>query len=448
LQLTEPARVETAPLAEELPDSVREFENDRLGFLLDAARRDGEFARFRVRNKPSALITDPTLVEEVMVGGKAGQFSKDYLSDLIPALFRRNLLLDRPDSWLAERRMAQPAFHHDRLVTYARVMAEEAEKLTETWRDGEEVELAHAMRRLTLQILCRVLFDADVTAISSEAATLIDLLLDEIDARVSRPRRGLGLVRPADVRLLFRVAKLERQLDKLISERRHEPLARADLLSQLAHSRDAAGRLLTSGRIRLVVVPLFFAGHETTAMALTWAQYLLAHHQREEAKVLEEIDSVLGGRRPGPADVAELAYLGNVFNETLRLYPPIWGFGRQAVQPTEIGPHSIAPGTVLWISQYVMSRDPRWFDAADDFIPERWEGGFARSLPRCAFIPFGVGSRRCLGGTFATWEAAVVLATILRRFELRPATTTRAVPNPSFTLRPRGGLRMRLRKRR
>jgi cytochrome P450 len=447
LQLTERLSIRRADPATELPDSVRAFEDDRVGFLLRAAE-EGDYVPFRVRKKRSVLVNDPALIEEIMVSAKAGDFSKDYLTDLIPPLIRRNLLLRDPDSWLAERRMAQPAFHHDRMVTYARVMAEEADKLADGWSDGQEVDVAHAMRRLTLQILCRVLFDVDVASISGEAATLIDLLLDEIDARVSRPRRGLGLARPADVRLVIRLARLERQLDAIIRERRRATTPRADLLSQLAQRRDAAGRLLSTARIRLVVVPLFFAGHETTAMALTWALHLLAIHPDAERSVLNEVAGVLGHRRPGPADVSALGYLGWVFNETLRLYPPIWGFGRQAIRPTSVGQHEVDEGTVLWISQYVLSRDRRWFEDPAAFIPERWAEGFARTLPRCVFIPFGVGSRRCLGGTFATWEAAMVLATLIRRFELRPVSREPVSANPSFTLRPRGGLRMRVRRRR
>jgi cytochrome P450 len=430
-------------------DSTPDFEADRLGFLTRAAQQFGDFVPFRVGRDQMVLVSDPELIAEALVSPASRDFSKDYLTELIPPLIRRHLLLKDADSWLIERHLSQPAFHHDRLLDYARVIVQEAENMADGWPGGGRLELTASTRRLTLQILCRTLFDWDIAAQSARAAALVDIVLDEIDSRVSRRHLGAGLLTlPADLRLLWGLRQLERELERLIRERRRDGEGRVDLLSKLVLMRDEAGAPLSSGRIRYVMYPLFFAGHETTAMGLAWALYLLARNPEVESRALEELDRVLGDRQVTAADIPSLPYLGGVVNEALRLYPPIWGFGREAIRPTRLGPHPVPVGTVLWFSQWVMHRDPRWFDEPQRFSPERWGDGLGRRLPRCVYLPFGVGSRRCLGATFAVWEATLLLATVLRRFELRVAAGSRAVPEPSFTLRPRGGLWMDVRSRR
>jgi cytochrome P450 len=420
-------------------DSVREFEADRLGFLSNAARQFGDFVPFRLRGKQAVLISHPEFLDEVLAGARARDFSKDYLTDLIPALVRRHLLLRDPDSWLTERRLSQPAFHHDRLVGYARVIVEEAERMVAAWLSVDRLQVTTATRRLTLQILCRTLFDVDISEQSGHAAELIDLLLKQIDARVAR--RGAALLAvPSDLRLLIRLLRLERELNGVIRERRLRPDGRPDLLSQLSQMLGPAGAPLSNGRIRNVVAPLFFAGHETTAMSLAWTLDLLARYPDCQRRAREEVDRVLGSRSVTQADIGALTYLGWVINEALRLYPPIWGFGRQAIRSTSVGPYRLPTGTILWMSQWVIQRDPRWFERPDQFLPERWADGLAKRLPRGAYFPFGAGPRRCLGGTFATWEITLVLATVLRRVRLDLDGRADIVPEPSFTLRPRGAL--------
>ncbi|MDQ6772260.1 MAG: cytochrome P450 [Candidatus Dormibacteraeota bacterium] len=430
-------------------DSLAEFAADRLGFLARAAREFGDFVPFRLGRRQMVLVNHHEWIEEALLSPITKDFSKDYLTELMPPLIRRHLLLKDPDSWLAERRLSQPAFHHDRVVRYATAMTVEADRMVAGWADGGRLDIAAAMRRMTLHILCRSLFDVDISSQSGDAAALIDLLLAQIDARVTR--HGGRIVSlsaiPGDLKLLLRLRRLERELDRLISERSTEADHGDDLLTRLTKTVGPDGYLLSRARIRYVVVPLFFAGHETTAAALAWMVYLLALHPQAKAQVLEELDRVVGGRPARESDLPSLKYLGSVVNESLRLYPPIWGFGRQAIRPTQVGPYSVPEGTVLWMSQWVMHRDPRWFERPDDFIPERWNDGLASRLPRCVYFPFGAGSRRCLGGTFAAWEATLVLATVMPRFDLILDESAQIAPEASFTLRPREAMTMITRRR-
>jgi cytochrome P450 len=415
---------------------MQPFEQDRLGFVTRLAREHGDFAPFRVGPERAVLLSHPDLVEEVLMSPRSRDFSKDYLTALMPPLIRRHLLLGDPDSWLDERHLAQPAFHHDRLRAYAGVMADEAERMAAGWRSGDVLDVAAATRRLTVLILCRSLFDVDLRRQAARSAELIDLVLEEIDERVSRLEHRPLLPSLRDVRLGWGVARLERELNRLIKARRAAANGRADLLTELVRS-SPLGR---SGkqRIRQVVVPVFFAGHETTAMALAWTLYLLAAHQDAQARVVAELDAAGGSGPLAPDTISRLAFLGAVFTESLRLYPPAWGFGRRAVRPTEVGGYPIPPGTVMWISQWVLHRDGRWFEEPEAFRPERWLDGLQRRLPRCAFIPFGAGSRRCLGSTFANWEAVLCLAAVLRGFEVRLTEDRDVRPRPSLTLRPAG----------
>jgi cytochrome P450 len=264
---------------------------------------------------------------------------------------------------------------------------------------------------------------------------MIDLVLDEIDERVSRLERRSLLPSVRDLRLALGVTRLERVLSGIMNERRANPDGRSDLLTELVRRwPDPAD----AEKVRQVVAPLFFAGHDTTAMALAWTLYLLATDQAAQARVVAELENVAGEAALTPDLIPLLTYLGAVFSESLRLFPPAWGFGRRAVRATEIGGYEIPAGTVVWISQWVLHRDARWFERPDAFVPERWLDGIARRLPRCAFIPFGAGSRRCLGSTFANWEAVLSLAAILRRFELSVPDGVRVRPKPSLTLRPVG----------
>jgi cytochrome P450 len=210
----------------------------------------------------------------------------------------------------------------------------------------------------------------------------------------------------------------------------------------LMAARDEDGGAMTDEQLRDEVITLFLAGHETTALALSWTWFLLAQHPEKEAKLHAELDRVLGGRAPTVEDLPHLSYAGMVFHESMRLYPPAYAFGREAVEDCEIGGFHIARGTTLFISPWVAHRDERFFERPEEFEPERWEGNLMKRLPKLAYLPFGGGPRVCIGNSFATMEATLLLATIARKFKLRLAADQAVAPFPSITLRPLSGMRM------
>ena len=423
-------------------DSGPAFARDRLGFLERLNRDFGDFVPFRIGRDQAIFAAQPNFVEELLHPPLSKRASKDHLTSLIPRVLKRELLFEEPDAWLDERRLAQSAFHHDRLLEYAPVMLAHAERAADKWRDGELVDVPAATRALTMQILCKTLFDLDLGPRVGRASEVIDLILDAIDERVAETRRW-----PAakDARLALGVFELLRLLNKSAKERHSSSTPGDDLLTQLARQPDGSSGP-DNAMIRRVVLPLFFAGHETTAMCLAWTLLLLARDQAAQQKVADEIDEVVGREPLEPAHVGQLGYIGNVFSESLRLYPPAWGFGRKLMQDDVLGGRQLPAGTIVWISPWVMQRDPRWFESPTEFRPERWQGDLHRRLPKGVFVPFGSGSRRCLGNTFATWEVALTLATFLRRWRFSIEPDVEVVPTPSMTLRAKS-LRLTVHRR-
>lgn len=410
------------------------LQKDRLGFMSMLARDYGDFVPFRVRRKDAVFINDPALIEE-MLFARAADFSKNNLADFFHPALRRLLLFEESTSWLEQRRLAQPALRPDRLPAYATIMADLAERLCDEWTDGEVVDVVAAMRRLTLDIMARSLFDLDLAQIAVEAPAIFDAILEDVGARAFSPIYLAFLPTGSNRRSRVRFQRAQRLVNELIATRRRDLDGRDDLLSELIRHRTADGRVLTDDEIKLTLLPLSFAGHETTSMALSWALHLLAAHPDVQSRMRAELSSQIGGRRATAEDVGRLHLTGAVLHETLRLYPPIWGFGREAVRDTELGPYAIPAGTTLFACQWVLQRDPRYFDDPLAFNPDRWAGGLASRLPRCAFMPFGAGPRRCLGSTFAVLEAVIALATICARFELRPAGASNPGLEPLITLR-------------
>jgi cytochrome P450 len=254
---------------------------------------------------------------------------------------------------------------------------------------------------------------------------------------------------PGNRRYRRAVLDLEHLVFRIISERRASGEHGNDLLGMLLSARDESGSGMSDRQLRDEVMTLLLAGHDTTALALTWAWVLLAQHPRAEAKLHTEIDTVLGGRPPTAADTFQMSYVEHVVTETLRLYPTAWVIGREAVRDTEIGGQPVAKGSTMLISPWVLHRDPRFFDRPDEFDPERWADGLVQRLPRGAYLPFGAGQRVCIGSAFAQLEAMLLLATIAQRFKLELTEPIRPVqPLPVVTLRARHPVMMTLRARR
>jgi cytochrome P450 len=352
--------------------------------------------------------------------------------------------------WRRQRRLMQPAFHRERIAGYGPSMVEFTERLLASCRDGEVREIQSDMMRLTLQIACETLFGSDVAGEAAEVGAAFTTALECLQVRISGLQILLpdGVPTPTSLRLRRAVRRLDGLVYRIVAERRASAADRGDLLSLLLGARDADdGTGLTDRQLRDEVLTLVFAGHETTALALTWAWYLLAQHPAAEARLHAELAAVLGGRGPKAADVARLPFTNAVIAEALRLYPPVWGLGREATENTTLGGYPVGKGTIVLLSPWTLQRDPRYYAEPDAFRPERWLDGLAQRLPRFAYFPFGGGPRQCIGNSFALLEAALVLATIAQRYHLAlvPGQTIR--PMPTGTLRPQDPIRMQLQVR-
>ncbi len=244
------------------------------------------------------------------------------------------------------------------------------------------------------------------------------------------------------------IRRLDQVVYRMIAARRQSAEDRGDLLSILLHAQDADdGTVMSDQQVRDEVMTLFMAGHETTAVALSWSWYLLAQHPEADGRLAEELRTVLGSRPPTGADLPRLPYTEMVVTESMRLYPPAYALGRQAATSTEVAGHPIARGVIVILPTLVVQRDPRWFEEPEAFRPERWEDERARRLPRYAYFPFGGGPRQCIGNGFAMMEAVLLLAAIAQRFRLTLVPGQRVTPTPYVTLRPEPGIRMLLARR-
>ncbi|HUC55679.1 MAG TPA: cytochrome P450 [Candidatus Cybelea sp.] len=427
--------------------SLGPLNNKPLEYFSRIARDYGDIAGLRVLNFKTIFINHPDLIEEVLVIN-ARRYIKGRVLRANRHVFGEGLLTSEGDFWLRQRRLAQPAFHRARIASYAETMVEYAERLLEEWKNGEERDAHREMMRLTLQIVGKTLFDADVERDAQDVGKSLELLL-EIGANFRRtifvPH---WLPTPANLRVKREVAQIEKILYRIIAERRASGRDAGDLLSMLLHAQDEDGSKMTDRQLRDEMITLFLAGHETTASTLSWTWWLLGQNPAAEAKLHAELHAVLGDRPPTFDDLPKLVYTGHVISESLRLYPPAWGLARLVVEDHEIAGYPVTKGMGVAMAQWVVHRDPRWYEAPEEFLPERWENDLIKRLPRFAYFPFGGGPRQCIGNAFALMEATLVLATIARKFRLRLVAGHPVVPLASITLRPRHGVRVTLESRR
>jgi cytochrome P450 len=426
-----------------LTGSLPEFSGDRLGFFTGLARQYGDVAAFRLGWRRALLLSHPDAIEYVLATASKN-FTKHFAIRLNRLLLGNGLLGSEGDLWLRQRRLAQPAFLRDRVAAYGPRMVACAQAMLVRWQAGQTRDLHAEMMQLTLEIVAQTLFGADVTGHAPDVRTALEAALTGYVARLKKlillPE---WVPTPTNLRLRRAVRRLDEIIYRIIQERRAQGSKGDDLLSLLLNARDQDdGSRMTDRQLRDEAMTLFLAGHETTALALTWAWYLLAQHPEVEEHLLAELRAVLGCRPPTVADLPRLAYAERVVMETLRLYPPVYAIGREAIADCEIGGYPVRAGTTLLMSQWVVHRDPRFYDRPEVFDPDRWVSDRARHLPRCAFFPFGGGPRICIGNSFALMEAVLILATVVPHFRLILVPGQQVKPRAFLTLRPEHGIQM------
>ena len=426
-----------------------ELQREQLRFYATCARDFGDVVPLRLGFRRAFLVYHPDAIEQVLVT-RNRDYQKSPGVRLLRSLFGDGLLLSEGDFWLRQRRLVQPAFHRQRVSAYGEVMTAYTTRRLAQWKEGTTVEINAEMMALTQAIVAKTLFDADVADETRTVGDAIQVLMEDFNVRIGSLLQLLPdwVPTPANVKARRAIRRLDAIVYRMLAERRRSTEDRGDLLSILLHAQDADdGSRMTDTQVRDEVMTLFIAGHETTAVALSWIWYLLSHHPEVDARLAEELRAVLEGRPPTAADLPRLTYAEMVVTEAMRLYPPAYALGRQAITRTEVAGHPIPARVIVIVPTWVVHRDARWFPDPDAFRPERWADGAARQLPRFAYLPFGGGPRQCIGSSFAMMEAVLLLATIAQHFRLTLLPGQAVTPTPYVTLRPEPGMRMLLTRR-
>ena len=416
-----------------------------LEVMRNAAREYGDIVRIPVILQSRILLNHPDYIQQVLIH-QQNKFHKSTLSkEVTRRLLGQGLLVSEGDFWRRQRRLAQPAFHRHRINEYSSTMVECAQAQSRKWRDGEARNIAEEMMELTLEAALRTLFGTTLPGEAQHVGRAMGFLMRY---SLGRARKPINIPQnwptPRNRRAAREYDFLDSVVYRIISERKAQTNAnhRNDLLSMLMGAMDEDGSQMTPRQLRDETMTLFLAGHETTALTLSWAWYVLSQNSAAESRLHEELDGVLGGRTPDVEDLVRLPYLHAVVSEVLRLYPPAYLLARTAIAPFTIGGHEFGAGETVLMSQWVMHRDPRYYDEPDAFRPERWLDGLADRLPPGAYFPFGDGPRRCIGQGFAMLESALVMATLAQRFRFRLVPGRKVEPEPLVTLRPKHGIAM------
>jgi cytochrome P450 len=423
-----------------------EILSDPFGLVARCGREYGDVVRLRFGTLTFYLLLNPRDIEYVLRGNHRN-FIKDKGTRLLSPLLGQGLLTSEGDFWRRQRRLAQPAFQLEQIQRYSNVMVAYTERLIDGWQPGETRDIHANMMRLTLEIVGQTLFSADVGGYADRVGRDMDIIMKHFASLSGMIPLLQRLPLPRNFRFRRAVRDLDQIIYDTISQRRSGQTEGDDLLGRLLAARDEDGSQMTDRQLHDELVTLFLAGHETTALTLSFCFYLLAQNPPAAARLDAEVQDVLGGRLPTSTDVPRLRYTEWVVRESMRLLPPVPSIGREAISDCEILGFHVPKGTQIALVQWAVHRDPRWFEEPESFKPERWDNDLAKRLRRGAYFPFGDGPRVCIGNQFAMMESILILATVVRRFRLSLASGYTLRLLPSVTLRPRDGVKMTVRAR-
>ena len=374
-------------------------------YLQALTREYGDVTFLHFGGQDAYFINDPDIIRDVLVTSQS-KFRKSRMLQRAKVLLGEGLLTSEGSHHLRQRRLAQPAFHRDRLRGYGQSMVDFAVRTRDRWQPGETYNIATEMMQLTLAVVAKTLFNADVDAEAGDIGESLGVVLELFNTVLLPFSEYLEkLPLPAVKRFERARGRLDQIIYRIISERRQRPGDHGDLLSMLMMAQDEDGSGgMSDTQVRDEALTLFLAGHETTAVALTWTLYLLSQNPEVEARLMSELDQVLGGRLPAADDMPALKYVEQVFAEGMRLYPPAWAIGRMVTEPyTMPAPHNweLEPGAIILMSPYVTHHDERFFRDPERFDPDRWSADQVEQRPKFSFFPFGGGTRVCIGERFA-----------------------------------------------
>ena len=429
------------------------FLRDPCGFFLRMHQDHGDVAYCRLGPCDVYLLSHPDLIKDVLIT-HSESFTRiaPFRAALRP--LGQSVIMAEGGTHFRQRRLVMPAFSHSHLLAYSEIMAEEANRFCEGCQDGQMMDIHAEMMRVAAKIAARSLFGSDVATEVDEITKAVNSLsrdgahysffgfLPFGDALRNLPLPGLRRLRHSE-------SRLHEIIYRFINSRQGSDQDRSDLLSFLLRARDPeqAGNGLSDLQVRDECMGFFLAGGENVPNVIAWTLHLLTQHPKILRKLQAEVDDVLSGRLPSSSDLSRLGYMDMVVAESLRLYPPIWCLGRQAVQEYKAADYSISPGSVVVCSQWVVHHDPRYYPEPCSFDPERWAPEVSALRPKFAFFPFGAGPRQCIGDGFANMEIMLLLATLLQRWEFELSPGQNVVPTITLTLRPKNGVKIYLRSR-
>lgn len=439
-------------LSRALLPELGKIQRDTLGFLLDCTHRFGDLVYFEAGRNRAFFVNHPDAIKYILQTNNRN-YSKDTIQyRALSTITGCGLLTSDGDFWFRQRRLEQPAFSRPRIMAMDKIVVPVCEKMLNHWEsiaaDGGSVDVDREMMRLTLEIVGKALFSIDLSGSAEELTRAVLTTLDHI---VHRARNPIGFPdwfpTPANLRFQAALSTLDMHVYNMISGRQRIADPGEDMLGMLLKAKDPeTDEPMTERQVRDEVITLLIAGHETVASALTWTWKLLAGHPSVTQRIETEVDSVLNGRYPSSLDLENLPYVSQVFSEALRLYPPAWLITRKALNDDQIDGYDVPLGSLIIMSPYVMHRNPKYWDAPEQFQPERFEPDQEIKQTRYAYIPFGGGPRLCIGSQFAMVEAQLIISMIVQRFHLEQVGNEPKV-DALVTLRPRGGLHMRPHRR-
>ncbi len=429
-----------------------QLNKDLLGFITHCAEQYGDIVPLRLGLTPACLIKKPEYIEQILQ--KRELFVKNTPDwRTVRTIVGQGLATSEGDFWLRQRRMIQPVFHQQRINAYAETMVHYTKDLLLSWKEGEIRDIHEDMMNLTLNIVTKTILDLELSG--TEGKIIADCLHLAMEWFASQQKQGylqlFWLPTPINLRYQNALKKMDRLIYELIRQRRakrkdidgYSCLLSGDLLAMLMEVVDSSdGTGMSERQLRDELVTLMLTGHETTANLLSWTFMLLCQNPSVQAKLILELETVLGNCLPNTEDLNHLRYTQQVIKESLRLYPTLYAIPRCPIRDCEIGGYTFPAGCFMIVSPWVMQRSSSYFANPEQFQPERWANNLEKELPKGVYFPFGEGPRSCIGKGFAMMEATLLLATIVQKFKLELLSEPPIVPFPSITLRPKYGIKV------
>jgi cytochrome P450 len=437
------------PKGEFVFGNSRQYARDPFSFLTACANAYGDVVRFDLGPLETYMLTDPDDIERVLVADAAKYEKPDFQDDALGTLLGEGLLLSEGETWRKQRELANPAFNMSRIAGLAGLMTDRTEAMLEEWEDGEAVDVEVEMARLTVRIIVRAMLGVDI---DEETARRIQENLEPLGARFEPDPLRFVIPDWAPTRenrdYAAAVETLEGIIDDVVAERRGTEYGDGDddvpmdFLSILLRAQNEGEQ--TDTQIRDEMMTMLLAGHDTTALTLTYTWYLLSQHPEVERRVHEELEAVCGGSVPTMADVRRFEYLEWVLQEAMRLYPPVYVMFREPQVDVRLGGYRVPEGSAIMLPQWVVHRSSRFYDDPEAFDPERWRPDRRSERPRFSYFPFGGGPRHCIGKQFSLLEAKLILGTVAQRYTLSYDREEPFDLRGSLTMHPKEPMTMRL----